>query len=756
MIIGGRKVSLTQPPADLFLTMSDSPDPVTAGTNLTYTITVTNNGPSDATGVTVSDPLPAGVSFVSANPTQGSCSGTTTVTCDLGDLPNGASAVITIVVQPAAAGPLSNTATATSDSPDADESNNSATNATTVQASSDLFLTMSDSPDPVNVGSNLTYTLTATNNGPTSATGVTVTDTLPAGVSFVSATPSQGSCSGTTTVTCDLGNLASGASAIVTIVVQPSAEGTLTNPASVSGNEPDPTPGNNDASVDTTVEAPADLVLGMSDSPDPVDVGDDLTYTLTVTNNGPNPTTGVTVTDTLPAGVSFVSATPSQGSCSGTTTVTCNVGALANGGSAVITIVVQPGAAGTITNPASVAGNQPDPSPLNNNASVDTTVEAPADLALTMSDSPDPVDVGDDLSYDLTVVNNGPNAATGVTLTDVLPAGLTFVSATPSQGSCSGTTTVSCNLGGLASGASATITIVVQPDNAGTLTNTASVAADQPDPAPADNSATADTTVEAPADLSLTISDSPDPVTLGGDLTYTLTATNNGPNAATGVTVTDLLPAGLSAISVTPSQGTCSGLSTATCNLGGLASGASATITIVLRPISVGTLSNSASIAGDQPDPNPGNNEASADTTVAEAPAAAPEETAPGTTPPAPTDPGESSPITRQDRRAPRIRVSGITATGGTDGTGCVRRGFSVTLAISDASRLERVAVYVDGKRIRGSTRKRFTVRIRVRGLRAGRHTLVIVARDRSNNRTRVARRFSRCAPPAADPRFTG
>ena len=121
---------------------------------------------------------------------------------------------------------------------------------------------MSDSPDPVNVGSDLTYTLTATNNGPTSATGVTVTDPLPAGVSFVSATPSQGSCSGTTTVTCNLGALANGASAIVTIVVQPGAAGTLTNPASVSGDQPDPTPGNNDASVDTTVEAPADLSSG--------------------------------------------------------------------------------------------------------------------------------------------------------------------------------------------------------------------------------------------------------------------------------------------------------------------------------------------------------------------------------------------------------------------------------------------------------------------------------------------------------------
>ena len=752
VIIGGRKVSLTEPPADLFLTMSDAPDPVTVGaSNLTYTITVTNNGPADATNVTVSDPLPAGVSFVSATPTQGSCSGTATVNCSLGNLANGASAVITIVVQPSSAGPISNTATATADSPDADESNNSAISTTTAQASSDLFLTMSDSPDPVNVGDNLTYTLTATNNGPTPATGVTVTDTLPAGVSFVSATPTQGSCSGTATVTCNLGSLGSGASAVITIVVQPGAEGTLTNPASVTGNEPDPTPGNNDASADTTVEAPADLILAMGDSPDPVDVGDNLTYTLTATNNGPNPATGVTVTDTLPAGVNFVSATPSQGTCSGTATVTCNIGALANGGSAIVTIVVQPTAAGTVSNAASVGGNQPDPSPLNNNASADTTVAAPADLSLAMTDSPDPVDVGDNLTYTLTATNGGPNAAAGVTVVDNLPAGVTFVSATPSQGSCSGTATVTCNLGTIANGASATIDIVVQPTAAGTLTNGASVTGAGPDPDPADNDAGASTTVEAPADVALAISDAPDAVTVGSDLTYTLTATNNGPNPATGVTVTDLLPAGLGAVSTSASQGSCSGTTTITCDLGTLASGASATVTIVIRPVAVGSLTNPASVSADQPDPDSANNDASAETTVSAVPTVVTPVEAP--TAPGETAPGGEEQGARRDRRAPRVRVTGISEAGQ---GGCVRTAFSVRLAIDDASRLEAVAVYVDGKRIRGTTRTRFAVRIRVRGLRAGRHRLVVVARDRSNNRTRFVHSFSRCAPPPASPRFTG
>ncbi|HEX3557712.1 MAG TPA: FG-GAP-like repeat-containing protein, partial [Pyrinomonadaceae bacterium] len=121
-----------------------------------------------------------------------------------------------------------------------------------------------------------------------------------------------------------------------------------------------------------------------------------------------------------------------------------------------------------------------------------------ADLAVTKTDSPDPAVSGNQLTYTITATNNGPDPATGVAVNDPLPAGVSFVSATPSQGTCSGTATVNCRLGTLVSGANATVTIVVTPNVAGTLTNTATVSSVQPDPHTANNSATANTTVNSP------------------------------------------------------------------------------------------------------------------------------------------------------------------------------------------------------------------------------------------------------------------
>ena len=288
-----------------------------------------------------------------------------------------------------------------------------------------LSLTKTDSPDPVLRNQLLTYTVTATNNGPSTANGVVLTDNLPASATYDSATPSQGSCSPVSgTVTCNFGSLANGASATATIRVRPQAEGSITNTANVTANETDPNTANNQASASTTVNPATDLAVTKTDSPDPVLAGNNLTYNLTAQNNGPSAATGVTVTDTLPAGVIYQSATPSQGSCSQASgTVTCNLGSVASGGSATAQIVVRPQNGGTITNTASVTGAQTDPTSANNTASAQTTVTAAADLALTKTDSPDPVLVGGTLTYNLSVQNNGPSGATGVTITDTLPAG---------------------------------------------------------------------------------------------------------------------------------------------------------------------------------------------------------------------------------------------------------------------------------------------------------------------------------------------
>ena len=471
--------------ADLTLAKSDSPDPVAVGQDLTYTLTVGNTGPVSATNVTLTDTLPSGVSFISASASQGTCSGSTTVTCNLQNLAVNASATVTIRVRPTTSGTLSNTAAVHANESDPDTANNTDTETTTVTAAANLALTKADAPDPVTVGQTLTYTLTASNNGPSGATGVTVTDTLPSGVNFVSASASPGSCSGTTTVTCAIGTLANGASGTVTIVVRPTAAGTLTNTASVSGTEPDPTPANNSATATTTVTAAADLALTKADAPDPVQVRNPLTYTLTATNTGPSPATGVTVTDTLPSGVTFVSASPG---CSGTTTVTCTLGTLANGASATVSITVTPTAAGTLTNTASVQSPVADPNPANNAATATTTVTTSnpgppsADLAVTKS-GPSSVQVGQNMTYTVRGTNNGPQPATGVTMTDTLPNGVTFVSATTPQGSCSETSTgtVTCSIGTLANGASVTITIVGRATRVGGANNTVSIQGNEPD-----------------------------------------------------------------------------------------------------------------------------------------------------------------------------------------------------------------------------------------------------------------------------------
>jgi len=138
---------------------------------------------------------------------------------------------------------------------------------------------------------------------------------------------------------------------------------------------------------------------------------------------------------------------------------------------------------GSLTDTASVTSSVHDPDTSNNDAAVTSTVTGPeADLALTLTANPHPVLVGQTLTYTLSASNAGPFDATGVTLSNVLPAGVTLVSVQPSQGSCGGTTTVSCSLGALAVGEEASVVIQIVPNQAGNITDTASVTSDLSDP----------------------------------------------------------------------------------------------------------------------------------------------------------------------------------------------------------------------------------------------------------------------------------
>ena len=192
-----------------------------------------------------------------------------------------------------------------------------------------------------------------------------------------------------------------------------------------------------------------------------------LTYSLTAQNAGPSDATDVELTDDLPAGVTFDSATPSQGTCAESSgTVTCTLGTVADQADATVEIKVRPSSAGTITNQAEVASGVDDPDAANNAASAETTVDPAADLSISKSDSPDPVLAGQPLTYSLSVANAGPSDATAVELTDDLPAGVTFDSASPSQGTCSESAARSRARWARSRAADASVAIQVTPQSA--------------------------------------------------------------------------------------------------------------------------------------------------------------------------------------------------------------------------------------------------------------------------------------------------
>ena len=414
-------------------------------------------------------------------------------------------------------------------------------------ATADLIVTKSDAPDPVLVGSAVTYTIIVSNGGPDPATSVMLTDTLPASTTLGPVTTTQGTCTpGAGTVDCNLGTVNVGSPVTVTIEVTPAAAAapSITNTVTVSAAEVDPNATNNTATQMTAVTPVADLAISKADSPDPVAATANLTYTVMVANLGPSPATGVTLDDVLPAGVNFVSAAPSQGTCTpGMGTATCSLGALNANASATVTIVVTPTATGMITNIADVSANETDPNPNNNTATQDTTVvAAAADVQVTKTDAPDPVIINQNLTYTVTVRNNGPQAAQNVVLTDTLPAGPTFISATAPCAQAAGT--VTCNLGTFASGAQTVITIVVQPLAAGSLTNMASVSSTTADPNAANNSASATTMVSSiPFSVSFP-QGQPGAATVnsGGVVTVTVTVTPNQPGIVVTVACGPPLP----------------------------------------------------------------------------------------------------------------------------------------------------------------------------------------------------------------------
>ena len=605
--------------ADLSVTKSASPDPAVPGSLLTYTLTVYNDGPSDAQNTELADAVSSLLANVRYSLNQGGTWEVWNGTLPLGTIEAGSSLTVLIqgTVSSTAAGTISNTAVISSTTPDPDPDNNTATIITPVLTSADLSVTKTAAPDPAVTGQLLTYTITVRNAGPDTAAGTVLTDSLPPDLIQPEISADGGNTWNDFTTPYTIGDLAGGAETVILLrgILADTASGTLANTVSVTSQTPDPDPDNNSFTLLTPVELSADISITKSVSPSPAVPGSLIVYTLTITNAGPDTAAGVVVTDTIPAQVlnpeyslNGGNYAPWEGQL--------DIGSLPAGQSAAVTIrgTVSPSADGTILNQAEAASPTPDPDPDNNNAAVETPLAPSADLSITKTGAPNPAVPGETVTYTLTVYNAGPSDARNILVIDAVSDMLMNVTVLPEGETQPQPWTGEYSIADLASGASFTLTIQgrLSPSAVGNLVNTAAAASSTPDPDPSNNHTTEELPIEASADLAVRKSASPNPVIPGQYVTYILTASNAGPSGAENVVLSDTLPAQLINQEFSTDGGNTWNSWNGSYTAGPLAAGAS--VTILLRgllPVSENlpdTLTNTAEVSSNTPDPDPDNN----------------------------------------------------------------------------------------------------------------------------------------------------
>ncbi|MCM3658103.1 DUF11 domain-containing protein [Agromyces mediolanus] len=528
-------------------------DPVVAGAPLDWTVVVANEGPSVSDGPVMIETPDAGYTITAMSGDGATCE-VATLTCDLGTLPPDGTVTITVsgtVSADRPAGPLVNRATVLN--PQGEDPSDEAQ--VDVSRVADLTLMKTAAPEPVRAGDVVLYTLVVGNTGPSTANDVVVADTLPSGLTFF-AGPSTAGCSvAGQVVSCPVGALAVGESRVIGIAAStdPTFDGVVTNTATAVGTEDDPDGAT--ATTDSTVVPEAAVSLEKTGGP--AIAGQNLTWTLTVSNAGPSAAADLVLTDTLAPSLGFVSGVADDGTvCSADAlVVTCELADLAPNGQTIVTIVTSTSpsavphgqASVTVGNTARVTSSTPDDDPDDNTANALAVIAALVHLTPSKS-GPAEVIAGTDGSYVLGVANSGPSTATNVEVVDRLDPSLTF-DADASDPACTlsdpGQNEVRCRVDELGVGDSATFTVVVRFDPSiapgSLIVNAAAGVADQTDIG-FEPPASVTTLVQSQADVSIEKRVT-SPIAAGEEAVYTIVVSNTGPSSALGVRFSDVGPA---------------------------------------------------------------------------------------------------------------------------------------------------------------------------------------------------------------------
>ena len=534
---------------------------------VTFTVNVTNNGPSNATGVKVTDVVPSGFEFVSASD-RGYDNATGVLNIDL--IEAGESYVFTITLKAVTNGTLTNVVNVTSSE-----------NVTVVNTTSDVNvlpvvnLTVNKTVDvaEISVGGEVTFTVNVTNNGPSNATGVKVTDVVPAGFEFVSASD-RGYDNATGLLT--IGLIKPGESYVFTITLKAVTNGTLTNVVNVTSSEND-TVVNSSISVDVTpvVNLTVVKVADMDDAT----IGDVITFTITVTNNGPSNATNIKVIDVLDYGLTLISGE-----------LESVIPFLASGNSTTVVVKVRTTAKGDYMNCVNVSCDE-NSTVKSANASVHVFE---TDMKINKTANVTSVDVNGLVNFTIVVKNHGKSNATNIHVTDELKGAFEFVDA--SAGYTRDGQTIVWNIPKLANEIEYSLWIVVRALTNGTFDNIAHVNCSEEETVKNSTS-----TVNVTPVVNLTVVKTVDVTVIyvNDEVTFTVNVTNNGPSNATGVKVSDVVPSGFEFVRASDS-----GYDNATgvLNIDLIKAGESYVFTITLKAVTNGTLTNVVNVTSSEND----------------------------------------------------------------------------------------------------------------------------------------------------------
>ena len=561
-----------------------------------WTLNIANNGPCNATCVVVRDVLPEGLQWIEDD-THGKYNHNTGV-LNIGSLKVGEVYVAKIMTQVKKTGELINKVNITANEHDFNLANNHAQSKINVDKASDLAVVKSANVSTLNLHDLVKWTITVSNNGPDTATGVVAYDLLPKSLIWIS-DDSLGKYNHNTGKW-DIGTLNKAGSTRLNIVCRVNATGSIENKVSVTGNEYDWDKSNNNAAKTINVNPGCDLGIVKSVSQGVVNYKDAVCWTLTVTNHGPDAATGVKIYETLPNGFVYLNSTRPL------VNGAIDIGNLASGSSVSIKIYSRAEITGTFVNVASVKGNEYDHNPSNNRATASVVVKPATDLMVAKSVNNTSPNYGETIEWTITVKNNGPNTATGVIVSDILPKTLKFIKSNGNYDKNTG----KWDVGTLSKGSSASLKITCTVNATGSIENKVSVTGNEYDWDKSNNNASKTVNVAKATDLGIVKSVSKGVANYGDTVCWTLTVSNHGPDAATGVKIYETLPNGFVYLNSTKP------LVNGVIEIGNLAAGGSVNVKIYSRVNVTGTFVNVASVKGNEYDHNPSNNRATASIAV--------------------------------------------------------------------------------------------------------------------------------------------